>query len=134
MKTFLQAAGIFILIVLTITFMANKFSSATSDTELQNSLDAAVEHALYVAMTDNVYTIDNTEYDFEAQFSHFEKGETFVYYAGETSSNIEDMSSEAQTSSEQSSKDETSKPVASNVIVSSYPISFIYLKNLSKST
>ena len=26
-----------------------------------------------------VYTIDNTEYDFEAQFSHFEKGETFVY-------------------------------------------------------
>ena len=26
-----------------------------------------------------VYTIDGTKYDFETQFSHFEKGESFVY-------------------------------------------------------
>lgn len=61
MKTFLQSAGIFILIVLTVIFMANKFSSATSDTELQNSLDKALEHALYVAMSENTYTINDTE-------------------------------------------------------------------------
>lgn len=61
MKTFLQSAGIFILIVLTVIFMANKFSSATSDTELQNTLDRALEHALYVAMSKNSYTINDTE-------------------------------------------------------------------------
>ena len=61
LKTFVQAAGIFLLIVLTIIFMGTKFSRATSDTELQNTLDNAVEHALYVAKTDNYYTIENTE-------------------------------------------------------------------------
>lgn len=61
MKTFIQSAGIFIIIVLTVFFMGSKFSSATSDTELQNSLDNAVEHALYVAMSDNAYTINNTD-------------------------------------------------------------------------
>lgn len=61
MKTFLQAAGIFIVIMLTVIFMANKFSSTTSDTELQNSLDRAVEHALYVAMSENTYTINDAD-------------------------------------------------------------------------
>lgn len=61
MKTFLQAAGIFLIVVLTVIFMANQFSSTTSDTELQNTLDNAVEHALYVAMSDNLYTIDNAD-------------------------------------------------------------------------
>lgn len=61
MKTFMQAAGLFIIIVLTVIFMANKFSSTTSDTELQNSLDNALEHALYVAMSDNTYTINDTD-------------------------------------------------------------------------
>lgn len=30
-------------------------------TELENTLDSAVEHALYVAMADNVYTINDTD-------------------------------------------------------------------------
>lgn len=61
MKTFAQAALIFLLVVLTVIFMCHKFSSATSETELQNALDNAVEHALYVAMSDNFYTIENAE-------------------------------------------------------------------------
>ena len=61
MKTFIQAAGIFILIILTIFFMSGKFSSTTSETELQATLDKAVDHALYVAMTENVYTIDSKD-------------------------------------------------------------------------
>lgn len=61
MKTFAQVAGIFLIIVLTIVFMANKMTSTTSDTELEAALDQAVEHALYVAMTDNTYSIDDTE-------------------------------------------------------------------------
>lgn len=61
MKTFVQAAGIFLLIVLTIFFMSYKFSVATTETELQNTLDNAVEHALYVAMSKNIYTIDSKE-------------------------------------------------------------------------
>lgn len=61
MKTFLQAAGIFIIIVLTVIFMANSFSETTSDIELQNSLNSALEHSLYVAMSKNTYTIDDTE-------------------------------------------------------------------------
>ena len=61
MKTFAQASGIFFLILLTVIFMGSKFSSATSKVELQNSLDSAVEHALYVAMSDNVYTIADAD-------------------------------------------------------------------------
>ena len=66
-----------------------------------------------------VYTIDGTEYDFETQLSHFEEGETFVYYVEETDSDIEDTSSKAHTGSEQSSKDETHKPVSSKPTASS---------------
>lgn len=61
MKTFVQSAGILILIILTIFFMSGKFSSTTSETELQNVLDEAVDHALYVAMSGNVYTIDSRD-------------------------------------------------------------------------
>ena len=61
LKTFVQAAGIFLLVILTIVFMANKFSSTTSDTELQTTLDNAVEHALYVAMSNNMYTIEDQD-------------------------------------------------------------------------
>jgi len=61
MKTFVQSAGIFILILLTIFFMSGKFASTTSETELQNTLDSAVDHALYVAMSNNVYTIDSKD-------------------------------------------------------------------------
>lgn len=61
MKTFVQAAGIFIIIVLTIFFMSGKFSSTTSEVELQNTLDNAVDHALYVAMSGNEYTIDSKD-------------------------------------------------------------------------
>ena len=61
MKTFVQSAGIFILIILTIFFMSGKFSSTTSETELQNVLDKAVDHALYVAMSGNVYTIETKD-------------------------------------------------------------------------
>ena len=41
--------------------MLNKFSNTTSEAELQVTLDNAVEHALYVAMSDNLYTIENQE-------------------------------------------------------------------------
>lgn len=61
MKTFVQAAGIFLLVVVTFIFMAGWFSKTTSETELENALDVALEHALYVAMSDNVYTIDDTD-------------------------------------------------------------------------
>lgn len=61
MKTFVQSAGILILIILTIFFMSGKFSSTTSEIELQNSLDEAVDHALYVAMSKNVYSIDTKD-------------------------------------------------------------------------
>lgn len=61
MKTFVQAALIFLLIVLTLFFMVQKFSAATLETELQNSLDKALEHALTVALENNVYTIETKE-------------------------------------------------------------------------
>lgn len=61
MKTFVQSAGIFILIILTIFFMSGKFSSTSSEIELQNALDDAVDHALYTAMSGNVYTIDSKD-------------------------------------------------------------------------
>ena len=61
MKTFVQAAGIFLIIVLTIVFMATKFSGATSETELEAALDNALEHALYVSMSKNTYTINNED-------------------------------------------------------------------------
>lgn len=61
MKTFVQAAGIFLLIVLTIFFISYKFSVATTENELQNTLDNALEHALYTAMSKNTYTIDSRE-------------------------------------------------------------------------
>ena len=61
MKSFVQAAGIFLIFVLAIILMANIFSKSASDTELENALEKALEHSLYVAMTDNVYTIDDTD-------------------------------------------------------------------------
>lgn len=61
MKTFLQAAGLFLIIVFSILIMSGNFSKTTSDTELQNSLDNALEHALYVAMSNNVYTIETAD-------------------------------------------------------------------------
>lgn len=61
MKTFIQAAGLFLIVILTILFMSNSFSKATMHTELENTLDTALEHSLYVAMSNNVYTIDDTD-------------------------------------------------------------------------
>ena len=57
------------IVVLSIIFMANKFGVATSDTELQNTLDKAVEHALYTATSNNIYTI-NDEEEFAADVMH----------------------------------------------------------------
>lgn len=59
MKTFVQAAGIFLIFVLTVLIMAGQFSKSASDTELENSLEIALEHALYVAMSENSYTIND---------------------------------------------------------------------------
>ena len=61
MKTFLQAAGIFLVFLLVMLIMAGSFSRAASDTELENTLDTALEHALYVAMSKNTYTIETKE-------------------------------------------------------------------------
>lgn len=61
MKTFLQAMGIFLVIVLTILSLAGVVSESISRAELENTLDAALEHSLYVAMSDNVYTIHDQE-------------------------------------------------------------------------
>ena len=61
MKTFAQAAGIFLVFLLTIFLLAGYFSNTAMHTELENTLDNALEHALYVAMSDNVYTIDTKD-------------------------------------------------------------------------
>lgn len=62
MKTFIQAAGLFLIMVLTFLALAGLFSESASETELENTLDNALEHALYVAMSgDKVYTISNQE-------------------------------------------------------------------------
>lgn len=61
MKTFLQAAGIFLIALLAFLFIAGWFSNTAQKTELENTLDTAVEHALYVAMSNNSYSISNTD-------------------------------------------------------------------------
>lgn len=61
MKTFIQTACIFIVIVLTIMFMGSQFSNAAVDTELESALDTALEHALYSVTTDRTYTIEDTD-------------------------------------------------------------------------
>lgn len=61
MKTFLQAAGIFLVIAMTILTLAGLVSESITKTELENTLDSALEHSLYVAMSNNVYTIHDQE-------------------------------------------------------------------------
>ena len=61
MKTFVQAAGIFLIFVLVIMFACGQFSYTASKIELENTLDDAVEHALYVAMSKKVYTIETKD-------------------------------------------------------------------------
>lgn len=61
MKTFIQAAGIFLIFVLTLLFVINIFGHTTSDTELNNSLDRALEHALYNVTSEKIYTVNDTE-------------------------------------------------------------------------
>ena len=61
MKTFIQAAGLFLVLIMTFMALAGLFTNSTSKTELENTLDTALEHALYVAMSNKVYTINNQE-------------------------------------------------------------------------
>lgn len=61
MKTFLQAAGIFLVFVIGMLIIAGQLSSSVSNTELENTLEMSLEHALYVAMSENSYTINDQD-------------------------------------------------------------------------
>ena len=61
MKTAVQTAAIFMMLILVVALTANQFGNTTSNSELESSLDNAMEHALYVALSKNNYTIDSKE-------------------------------------------------------------------------
>ena len=61
MKTFLESAGILFIFLLIIVCLFNLFGETVSSNELENTLSASMEHALYTTMQKNNYQIQSEE-------------------------------------------------------------------------
>lgn len=61
MKTFAQASAIFLVIVISAVLCFFIFTSVSTKTETEYALSQAVEQSIYLAMTENTYTIEDDD-------------------------------------------------------------------------
>ena len=61
MKTFAQAAIIFLLVVVAVFVSFNLITGSITDNETENTLSQSVEQALYNTMSSHSYSIENQE-------------------------------------------------------------------------
>lgn len=67
MKTFAQAAIIFIIVIVSVFVCFNIITGSVTDNEAENTLSQSVEQALYTTMSGQSYTIQNKD-EFVADF------------------------------------------------------------------
>lgn len=68
MKTFAQAAVIFMLVITTVFVCFNLITGNVTDNEAENSLSQTVEQAVYTTLSEKSYTIENQD-EFIADFN-----------------------------------------------------------------
>lgn len=61
MKTFAQAAIIFMIVIVTVFVSFNIITASITDNEVENSLSQSVEQALYTTMSNKFYSINNKD-------------------------------------------------------------------------
>lgn len=68
MKTFAQAAAIFMLVITTAFICFNLITGNVTDNEAENSLSQTVEQALYTTLSEKSYSVENQD-EFIADFN-----------------------------------------------------------------